>query len=326
MLLNIIFSYNRAMQVDYLLDTILKRIKIKEYETVILYHTTGNHHLGYKKLIEKYKHHSNIRFVERKEVWFDSSFFKTFTSKKNYNFFLEKNLKNKKSDNFKGLLQKLLKDSKHELIMFNTDDGVFYEDVILTDEILSIFKKNPETASYRMYVGDNIEGFPDYIDKKNGYYEWDYYTDKNITHWSYPFSVDGTIYNTKHLLSILEKIPYHNPITLEENVFRFAQEHKLFRKGLSPITTKLVGTTLNRVSVETFNPTINISVDYLNEKFIEGYTLQLGLPNHINVVNIVPFEVSIVNGEQKEVIYSLDEQGKKIQNSYGVEGTKKESE
>jgi hypothetical protein len=40
MLLNIIFSYNRAMQVDYLLSTILKKIKIDDYETVILYHTT----------------------------------------------------------------------------------------------------------------------------------------------------------------------------------------------------------------------------------------------------------------------------------------------
>jgi hypothetical protein len=86
----------------------------------------------------------------------------------------------------------------------------------------------------------------------------------------------------------------------------------------------LVGTTLNRVSVETFNPTINISVDELNKKFIEGYSLQLGLPKHIEVVNIVPDEVSVVKGEQKEILYSLDEDGQKIQNSYGIEGTKKE--
>jgi len=177
-----------------------------------------------------------------------------------------------------------------------------------------------------MYVGNNIEDFPDYIQLKNGYYEWDYYTDKNITHWSYPFSVDGTIYNTKYLLKILEKVPYHNPITLEENVFRYAQEHKLFSKGLGPIKTKLVGTTLNRVSVDTFNPTINISVDLLNEKFIDGYALHLGLPDQIDVVNIVPFEVSVTKGDIKEVIYSLDEYGKKIQNLYGIEGAKEQLE
>jgi hypothetical protein len=43
--------------------------------------------------------------------------------------------------------------------MFNTDDGVFYNDVFLDEEILSEFKKDPENTSYRMYVGDNIEGF-----------------------------------------------------------------------------------------------------------------------------------------------------------------------
>jgi len=121
MLLNIIFSYNRAMQLDYLLSTILKRIKINNYETVILYHTTGNHFLGYEKLIDKYKDYPNISFVERKEVWFDPAFFKTFNSRKNYDFFLEKNFRNKKGDNFKGLLQKLLRQSKHELVMFNTE-------------------------------------------------------------------------------------------------------------------------------------------------------------------------------------------------------------
>lgn len=324
MLLNIIFSYNRAMQVDYLLSTILKRIKIDDYETVVLYHTTGNHHLGYKKLIEKYKNYPNIRFEERKEIWFDPAFFRTLTNKKNIKFFLEKNLKSKQGDNFKGLLQGLLRKSRHELIMFNTDDGVFYNDVFLDENILSEFKKDPENSSYRMYVGDNIEGFPDYIQKKDNYYEWDYYADKNITHWSYPFSVDGTIYNTKHLLKVLEKIPYHNPITLEENVFRYALKHQLFRKGMGPIQSKLVGTTLNRVSVETFNPTINISVDELNEKFIAGYTLHLGLPDHIDVVNIVPFEVSVVKEDKKELLYSLDDDGKKIQNSYGIEGTKNE--
>ncbi|REC51738.1 hypothetical protein DRF68_05495 [Candidatus Chryseobacterium massiliae] len=324
MLLNIIFSYNRAMQVDYLLFTILNRLKIPDYSTVILYHTTGDHHLGYKKLIEKYKTYPNISFVERKEVWFDISFLKTFNSKKNFNFFLEKNLKNKKGDNFKGLLQNLLKKTKHDFVMFNTDDGVFYDDVILDNDVISVFRENPNTTSYRMYVGDNIDGFPNYIEKKSSYYQWDYYTDKNITHWSYPFSVDGTVYNTKYLLSVLEKVPYHNPITLEENMFRYALEHKLFRNGISPLSTKLVGTTLNRVSTDNSNPTINISVDYLNQKFTEGYTLRLNFPEKITVVNIVPFEVIIEKGDEKIIIYSIDDEGKKVQSSYGIEGTKKD--
>ena len=71
MLLNIIFSYNRAMQVDYLLSTILKNLKIVEIDTVILYHTTGEHKIGYDRLIEKYRSFDNIKFIERKKAFVD---------------------------------------------------------------------------------------------------------------------------------------------------------------------------------------------------------------------------------------------------------------
>jgi hypothetical protein len=107
-------------------------------------------------------------------------------------------------------------------------------------------------------------------------------------------------------------------------MFRYALEHKLFRNGISPLKTKLVGTTLNRVSTDNSNPTINIDVDYLNQKFTEGYTLRLNLPEQITVVNIVPFEVIIEKEDETIVIYSIDDEGKKVQGSYGIEGTKKD--
>ncbi len=50
--------------------------------------------------------------------------------------------------------------------MFNTDDGVFFEDVIVPEEVFSIIRNNPENASYRLYVGDNLEGMPHYLEKK----------------------------------------------------------------------------------------------------------------------------------------------------------------
>lgn len=324
MLLNIIFSYNRAMQLSYLIDTTLKRFKKFEFETVVLYHTTGDHHNGYKKLIEKYKDYDHIKFVKRIKSPFDPALFQTFNSKSNIKFFIEKNLKNKNSDLFKWQLERIICKSEHELVMFNTDDGIFYQDTYLNDDVLKIFKNNPTETSYRMYVGENIIDFPNFVKNKGNHYEWDYYAEQKITHWTYPFSVDGTIYNAKNLLRILKKISYHNPITLEERAVQYIMRHKLLRNGLGPIHTNLVGTILNRVSVDSSNPTLDISVDFLNRKYIEGYELLVELPEKINMVNLVPQSVSIVKNRAIELVYKYDESGQQVQGKYSTEGSKKQ--
>ncbi|MDO3423860.1 hypothetical protein QWT87_03090 [Chryseobacterium sp. APV1] len=324
MILNVIFSYNRAVQLDYLIQSVLECFK-EDSKVVILYHTTGTHKKGYDLLKEKYESRG-ISFMERKNVLFDSSYFKAVRSKNDWNFFKERNLFNKNGDNFKGLLQKIICESGCEFVMFNTDDGVFYQDVIISDEVYHIIRNNPENASYRLYVGENLEGQPNFLVKKNGYYEWDYYAETNIHHWTYPFSVDGTIYHSKGLLKHLEKMVYHNPVTLEENGFQYIRKHKLFRIGLSPIHSQLVATKLNRVSVDTLNPTIHIKPEFLNEKFLDGYTLKLVIPENIDNANIVPSEIYLVKDNKKELIYSLDDQGKKVQSLLGIEGAKEQLE
>lgn len=323
-MLNIIFSYNRAMQLDYLLKTTLSRFKNFDFETVVLYHTTGDHKLGYQKLIEKYQKHHHIKFVERKKSPFDPALFRTLTDKANIRFFINRNLRNKESDLFKSQLESIISNSKHELLMFNTDDGIFYQDVYLDDEILKIFKDHPKETSYRMYVGENIEDFPNFVKKTDNHFEWDYYASKQVTHWTYPFSVDGTIYNAKKLLQIIKKVSYHNPITLEQHTFRYVLKHKALSKGLGPIHSKLVGTILNRVSVDSFNPTLDISVDFLNSKFVEGYELLISLPEKIDVVNLVPRRVSIVKNGFTEIIHEDDYNAQQVQNKYSNEGSKRD--
>lgn len=324
MVLNIIFSYNRAIQLDYLLQSTLKHFKA-DSKIVILYHTSGTHQEGYNLLKKKYAN-QNISFVERKNVVFDVAYIKALNSKKDWEFFKKKNLFNKNGDNFKGLLQKIIRNSNCEFLMFNTDDGVFFEDVKIPEEVFNIIRTNPENASYRLYVGENLDGQPGYLEKKNDFYQWDYYTDTVIHHWSYPFSVDGTIYHSKGLLKHLEKMVYHNPVTLEENGFQYIRQHRLFQIGLSPIRSKLVATKLNRVSVDTLNPTIHIKPDFLNEKFLDGYILELEIPENIDNANVVPSKIYLIKGNEKELIYALDAHGEKVQSLLGIEGAKEQLE
>lgn len=319
MILNIIFSYNRAMQLDYLLKSVLKRFKV-ESKIVIIYHTTNEHKRGYDLLQQKYISAKNIEFRERKKLFFDISYLFTLYDKKNWRFFYEKNFFKKNGDNFKHLVQETIKNSGCEFVMFNTDDGLFFNDVTVPEEVLNIIKNNPEDASYRMYIGDNLEGFPAFVQSKEEYYQWDYYTEKKIHHWTFPFSVDGTIYNSNGLLKHLKKIAYNNPVSLERNGEIFMRHNKLFKIGLSPIKSNLVQTKLNRVSVDTLNPTIHINPDFLNKKFLEGFSLELVLNSNIDNANLVPDKIILVKGEIRELIYTLDEEGQKIQSLLGIEG------
>lgn len=323
MVLNIVFSFNRAMQLDYLLQSIIKNYKF-DYKTVIIYHTTGNHRQGYELLKEKYKDH-NITFEERKEQFLDTSYFSALKNKSDIKFFAKQVIQNKNSDNFKSLLENLLEKADCEFVMFNTDDGYYLDEVTIADEVFSLIRHNPLSASYRLYVGKNHDGCPDYV-KNWGDSDmlWDYYTEKEVHHWSYPFAVDGTVYDTKALLKILKKVVYHNPVTLEAHTVHYVMRKKLLGIGISPQKMKLIGTKLNRVSQDSLNPTIHVKPDMLNEKFVEGYTLELELPENITNGNIVPLNVYCVKDNEKVSIYTLDEFGKEVQGNLGKEGAKKE--
>lgn len=322
MILDVIFSFNRAMQLDHLLKSILKHYKF-DYKILILYHTTGKHNEGYELLKEKYSQYNNFIFEERKPVFFDISFLRSIKNIKDLKFFIKSSrIFNTKSDNFKSLLERILNKCECEFVMFNTDDGFYYDDLYVNKEVLSFIRTNPKNTSYRCYVGENIENFPSYVKRWNNIYLWNYFEDPNITHWSYNFAIDGTIYHKETLLKILKKISYNNPVSLEAQTVGYCTIKKLFGIGLGPITSKLVGTLLNQVSKDVNNPTINVDPNDLNDWFLKGFSLQLKLPQPINQVNLVPEEVKVYNDTEERIIYKLDENGKNIQSKFGISGTK----
>ena len=207
--------------------------------------------------------------------------------------------------------------------MFNTDDGYYFDDVNISSNILKLIKSDPLQRSYRLYIGENLDEFPTFVRKVDDkYYTWNYYEHSHITHWTYPFSVDGTVYHTKSVLKVLKNVFYLNPVTLESQGVENVKMNKFFSNGMSPITSKLLMTKLNRVSTNSLNPTINISTDYLNQMFVEGFDLELELPNEVKNANVVPLKVFVVNENVKKMIYSIDKSGIRVQDSLGIQGAK----
>lgn len=322
MQLIVIFSYNRALQLDYLLKSIFEKFKSVDFQIAVIYHTDGSHELGYEKLNNKYKNYSNIFFYKRKPKYFNfnrSSFssLRNFKKSINYSF-----LFNKKCDDFKELLESILDKTNAEFVMFNTDDGVYFDKVNIEEHVYEFIRKNPLQASFRLYLGTNIFGLPEYVKVEKNICLWNYFTPDIFNHWTCMFSVDGTIYHTKGLLEVLNKVEYHNPITLEANVYDYSKSKKLFSLGASPFKSNLVCTKLNRVSVDSFNPTISIDVDFLNEKYLENYKLSIRIPEYITNANVVPNEVLLIRDDEIISIYKIDEYGEIVQNALGPEGTK----
>jgi hypothetical protein len=105
--------------------------------------------------------------------------------------------------------------------------------------------------------------------------EWKRDDDHLHPEWSYPFSVDGHIYDIEVLIKILKKVIFKNPNTLEGNVACYVNEKKLFNNQIANIESCLLGFELNRVQSISANNNLNISSISLNKLFLSGYKLQL---------------------------------------------------
>ena len=194
--------------------------------------------------------------------------------------------------------------SDAKYVMFSTDDTVYDKKVELPDDVLLKIDSNPTAYSYRLCLGKNInyEKVPN-IKFENGLLHWNYYDSLNIEGWRYPFIVDATIYNKKVILKLLKGLIYHMPATLESYVNTKVVKKKMFSKGMAPEYSYLTNIWLNRVQVLGFHNSINIDVDFLNQKYLSGYKIKYIYDRPVNKWGIEPKKVILVRGKEKEVIY-----------------------
>lgn len=304
MLLNIVFSYNRAMQLDRFLDSFIQHMKYPEYKIAIVYHTTGNHEMGYKKIIEKFESNEDIKFYERSPV--KNYFFKIaplLVYPRNLYRFIKYDFLRKIVDNFKFLVENTIEKSGCEFLMFSTDDTVYDADVYLDNNIFEMIREKRKHASYRLCLGKNIN----FGDLKNGHQQeelihWNYYENKEIKNWDYPFIVDGTIYHCGTILSILKKILYHMPSTLESFVNTYVIKKKLFSSGMCPLISCLTNVWLNRVQTLGNHTSLNIDVDLLNQKYLEGYTIVYEYEKPVRDWGIIPDKVFLKKSNNKIIL------------------------
>ena len=267
----VIFSFNRAMQLDSLIESIFCYDNSNSLDLTVLYsYSSAAYKEGYDLL--KKKHPSIVWKEEKVEIKpvFDFNF-DFFTLRNWYWWFKYPVVRRKKSD-FKHLLITTIKESKHDLLMFLTDDSLFYREIIIPQESIQRMIDTSGKTSFSLVHGANIEGGVYTIEKDIIQLN---IKDNDEKTWGYPFSVDGHIYLKNKILPVLKNTIFNNPNTLEGNLCAYVKKRQLFPYLIANRESCLIGFELNRVQDVFPNNHLNISSEILNNYFINNYSLNI---------------------------------------------------
>lgn len=262
----IIFSKNRACQLNLLLDSLKANAPLLFDKIHVLYKTENDDYSnGYNKLIEKY---NSINYL--KETDFRKDLFK-------------------------------LIDDDIEATTLMVDDAVIFR-TIFARKIDIIEPVVDDFIIFSLRLGKNCN----YSHPANLHYELgehevtgEYmsfdYTKQQVGDFRYPLSTDGHIYNTKLLKDLLIEIPFANPNTLEAYLQGFVLTNAIPKTIKCFIESKLVSIPVNLVN-DTFKNRYGLEFGMgekeLNDKFLNNKT-----------INLNSMDFSEVNGPHKEIKY-----------------------
>jgi hypothetical protein len=175
--------------------------------------------------------------------------------------------------------------ASQELTCFFTDDDIFYRDALNKCDAKLAFRFH-DADIFSLRLGQNTIIQDPYAGSKvvlpqpkmvaYQMCSWDWSTVPHYTNFGYPLSVDGHIFKTKEIMDLLASIKFHNPNSMEA-----ALHSQRDRYGKIMVCCKnsfVFNTPLNRVQETCQNKAgvhFGKSAEMLNEKYIQGYRLNL---------------------------------------------------
>lgn len=238
----IVFSKDRAMQLDLFIRSFQTFVKQQQlYDIKVLYtYSNGKFGLGYDKLIEK--NYQNVHF--------------------------------KKENNFKedviGLINR-----ENPYSVFFVDDDVFKEHFDFYDKQMDIFSWNEGILcrSLRLHKNLNYCYTLQLPIKPPAFGSDNVFTWRGLKgDYGYPMSLDGHIFRTKDILHHIDGLDYKNPNMLEGLMARHPGNKSLM---ICYDKSVIINNPINRVQNISKNIHGNISAEELNNRFINGEVIKL---------------------------------------------------
>ncbi len=304
MIQTIIFSYDRAMQLSLLLESIHKYDTGNRLEVSVLYnYSSPDYGKAYDLLAGRYP---SVRWIKEEN-------YTTARTNCDFSFFYWHNvywwLKNKKlrknKTGFKKEIVREIDRSSAEYLMFLTDDSLFVRDITVPKEVLDQIREHPRDCSFSFRLGKNLTGGKITREEAQSI-RWNVYENDPATDWGCPFSVDGHVYSKSVLSTIIKAIVFNNPNTMEPNMGCYIRERQLFSTIQAPLENALCGFELNRVQQIISNHHLGISAAGLNDYFLKGYTLAISFDDR-NPCHFRPEiqAVSVLKEEESICLYHL---------------------
>jgi hypothetical protein len=261
----VIFSKNRACQLNLLLDSINKNAPHLFDKIHVLYRADNEYSPAYEKL--KTIHHP-------------------------INFFSE--------NNFRWDLLKLINDG-FDTTTFMVDDAVIFNEISINK--VDILKPVVEdSVIFSLRLGENCNySHPANLHYTLGEHNvsgefliFDY-TKQQAGDFRYPLSTDGHIFKTESIKELLIEINFNNPNTLEANLQQFVIGNLIPKTVMCFRQSKLVSIPVNLVN-DTFQNRhgleFGMSEKELNDRFLNGEIIDLNAMDFLNI-----------NGPHKEIKY-----------------------
>ena len=254
MITSIVFSKNRACQLDLLLSSIEKNFQDTDEIFVIYKHTDDLFQKAYDLLVEKFSKNKQIKFVLESDFQEDTI--------------------------------RACSEAKNNYLAFFVDDDIVYRDVSINKLLDGAFTENMSCISLRL--GDNtvvqdcytgqpciIPDIHNVIEKDGGVlFVWNWISlGGRHTNFGYPFSVDGHVYPKEDIIPIIQQYEYDTPNAFEGRFDKnWLKPDMCCLKTSSVVNTplNLVGSSQNRAGEQ-----FGISLEELNNKYVEGFIISL---------------------------------------------------
>lgn len=307
MLQIIVFSFNRALQLDTLLATMLEHWKSPKFTLDVIYNTSSpDYQKAYNLLISKMKPYSNIKF-HKEEVCSPSVSIKELANAHNLKFWFNNSIRSKKiKTNFRQLCISILEKTSAEHVMFMTDDAMFIDDVAIGSNTLKWISQDTLHNQYSLRVGIGMDDKDAHYIDNGDYLEWNFDKEKGSTNWGYHFSVDAHIYSKDVVLRLFNNLLFANPNTLEGPCREYARRRGWLNNGRGPRHTKLLSFPINMVQTVSSNETLGVSIEKMNQYYLDGYTMRYPIPEKPNHFQHYPHTLFFYKGEEHKEINMVD--------------------
>lgn len=301
MLQIIVFSFNRPMQLDTLLSSLVENWVFPIFKLDVIYNDSNDaFQRGYDLLISKFSHKANMRF--HRESLCQDKYGALLARPRNIAHYLRHRKDLVPKSDFRSLCISLLRGEDCRHVMFLTDDAMFIRRVNIGEDVFQWIEASPAQRQYSLRVGVGMDGQGDAVKVCGQSLFWNFQDNDGRGNWGYPFSVDAHIYSRQTVYDLFSCNIFCNPNTLEGCVNGVVRRRRMLREGMGGLYPCILSYPINMVQTVCKNENMGVDCAWLNAKYLDGYTMRYPVPEAITAFQQYPSSLFLFKDGGTEIV------------------------